>query len=96
MLIPKSIIMTTLAEVAEQLRKARKNAGLTQQELALRAGVNRLTVGRMENLTHGDMSVSALVRLLEAAGYDLKFVKTGFTRTLDDILAEQRTADDAP
>ena len=88
--------MTTLAEVAEQLKKAREDAGLTQQELASRAGVNRLTVGRMENLTHGDMSVSALVRLLDAAGYDLKFVKAGFTRTLDDILAEQRTADDVP
>jgi hypothetical protein len=29
-------------------------------------------------------------RLLEAAGYDLKVVKTGHMRTLEDILAEQR------
>jgi transcriptional regulator with XRE-family HTH domain len=71
--------MTTLAEVANQLKQTRKAAGLTQQELASRAGVNRLTVGRMENLSKGDMSVSVLVRLLEAAGYDLKFVKAGFT-----------------
>ena len=59
--------MTTLADVADQLKDARRRAGLTQQELADRAGLNRLTVGRMENLTHGDMSVSALVRLLENA-----------------------------
>jgi hypothetical protein len=45
----------------------------------------------MENLTHGDMSVMALLRLLEAAGYDLKVVKAGHQRTLEDILAEQRS-----
>lgn len=88
--------MTTLAEVAEQLKRVREEAGLTQQELATRAGVNRLTVGRMENLTHGDMSVSALVRLLEAAGYDLKFVRVGHSRTLEDILAEQRAGREGP
>ncbi len=88
--------MTTLAEVAGHLKQAREEAGLTQQELASRAGVNRLTVGRMENLVNGDMSVSALVRLLEAAGYELKFVKAGHSRTLEDILAEQRTGGEGP
>ncbi|HWM66587.1 MAG TPA: helix-turn-helix transcriptional regulator [Steroidobacteraceae bacterium] len=88
--------MSTLAEVAAQLKRVREETGLTQGELAARAGVNRLTVGRMENLSKGDMSVSVLVRLLEAAGYDLKVVKAGFTRTLDDILAEQRSEQDTP
>ena len=41
----------------------------------------------------GDMSVAALLRLLEAAGFDLKIVKAGHTRTLEDILAEQRRGD---
>lgn len=82
--------MTTLADVAEQLKEARRQAGLTQQELADRAGVNRLTVGRMENLANGDMSVAALLQLLEAAGFELKVVKAGHRRTLEDILAEQR------
>ena len=39
------------------------------------------------------MGVSALVRLLETAGYDLKLVKPGHVRTVDDILAEQRRGD---
>jgi len=82
--------VTTLADVAEQLKAARRQAGLTQQQLAERAGLNRLTVGRMENLTHGDMSVAALLRLLEAAGFELKVVKVGHARTLEDILEEQR------
>jgi transcriptional regulator with XRE-family HTH domain len=88
--------MTTLADIAEQLKGARRQAGLTQQQLAERAGLNRLTVGRMENLTHGDMSVAALLRLLEASGFDLKVVKAGHSRTVEDILAEQRRGDSTP
>ncbi|WP_144630755.1 helix-turn-helix domain-containing protein [Bordetella genomosp. 13] len=82
--------MTNLSHVAEMLKAARKSANLSQEELANRAGVARTTVARMETLARDDMSVSALVRLLEAAGYDLKAVKAGHTRTLHDILAEQR------
>lgn len=82
--------MTTLADVADMLRTARRKAGLSQVELAQRAGVSRTTVARMETVAKGDMSVSALVRLLEAAGYDLQLVKPGHTRTLEDILVEQR------
>ncbi len=47
----------------------------------------------METVAKGDMSVSALVRLLEAAGYDLKTVKLGHVRTIEDILVEQRQGD---
>lgn len=84
--------MTTLADVAEHLKAARAEAKLTQTELAERAGVARTTLARMETLGRGDMSVSMLLRLLEAAGYDLKVVKAGHARTLDDVLAEQRSA----
>lgn len=85
--------MTTLFDVAEMLKSARREARLSQDELAQRAGVARTTVARMETLAKGDMSVSALVRLLEAAGYDLKLVKPGHVRTVEDILAEQRQGD---
>jgi len=82
--------MTTLADMAEQLKLARQQAGLSQAELARRAGVSRTTLARMETLARGDMSVSVLLKLLEAAGYDVKVVKVGHQRTLEDILAEQR------
>lgn len=85
--------MSTLLDIAEMLRDARKKAGLSQGELAQRAGVSRTTVARMETVAKGDMSVSALVRLLEAAGYDLKTVKLGHVRTIEDILVEQRQGD---
>lgn len=85
--------MTTLADVADMLKQARREARLSQQELALRASVARTTLARMETLAKGDMSVSILLRLLEAAGYDLKLVRHGHGhgRTLEDILAEQRS-----
>jgi Helix-turn-helix domain len=88
--------MTTLVDVADMLKEARREAELSQAELARRAAVARTTVARMETLAKGDMSVSALVRLLEAAGYDLKAVKHGHTRTLEDILAEQREGASTP
>lgn len=91
--MPKGYKMTTLADVAEMLKSARKEGGLSQEEMARRAGVARSTLARMETVARGDMSVSALVRLLEGAGYDLKAVRAGHVRTLDDILAEQRRKD---
>lgn len=85
--------MTTLADVAHLLRSLRREAGLSQEALAQRAGVSRATVARMETLAKGDMSVSALLRLLEAIGYNLKPIKQGHVRTVEDILAEQRRGD---
>ena len=82
--------MTTLYDIADMLKEARRDAKLSQEELGRRAGGPRTTVARMENLSRGDMSVSALLRLLEAAGYDLKLVRPGHQRTLEDVLAEQR------
>lgn len=83
--------MSDLADIADMLKTARTDARLSQEELARRAGVARSTVARMETLARGDMSVSVLLRLLESAGYDLKLVKTGHQRTIEDILAEQRS-----
>ncbi|GGK02672.1 helix-turn-helix domain-containing protein [Pseudomonas matsuisoli] len=83
--------MSSLFDVAEMLKQARLEAKLSQTALADRAGVSRSTVARMETLAKGDMSVTALVRLLEAAGYDLKLVKAGHERTVEDILNEQRS-----
>lgn len=84
--------MTSLYDISEMLKQARGDAKLSQEALASRAGVSRTTVARMETLAKGDMSVSVLVRLLEAAaGYDLKLVKAGHERTIEDILSEQRS-----
>ncbi len=82
--------MTALVDVADLLRAVRREAGLTQAELAERAGVARSTVVRMETLARDDMSVSLLLRMLEATGNQLKVVPRGHERTLEDVLREQR------
>ncbi|TCV96649.1 helix-turn-helix domain-containing protein [Biostraticola tofi] len=81
--------MTTLADIAVMLKTARRHAGLSQEVLAQRAGVARSTVARMENLANGDMSVSVLVRLLDAAGVDLHSAPRG-PRSLETFLNKHR------
>jgi transcriptional regulator with XRE-family HTH domain len=88
--------MTTLAEAADLLKEVRRKENLTQGELASRAGLARSTVTRLETLAQGDVGMNAYLRLLEAAGYDMKVVKMGHTRTLKDILNEQRSGRSEP
>jgi transcriptional regulator with XRE-family HTH domain len=84
-------MMTTLAEAAEVLKEVRRKKSLTQAELADRAGLARSTVTRLETLA-GDVGLSAFLRLLAAAGYDMKVVNAGHVHTLKDILVEPRAS----
>ena len=82
--------MQTLAEVGQALQQARLQKRLSQEELTKRAGVARVTLSRMETAANSDMSLSALLRLASALGYELRLVERGRQRTLVDILAEQQ------
>lgn len=83
--------METLADVAQGLRELRAGLGFTQAKLANLASVPRVTLARMETASQGDMSVATLLRLLEATGHEMKFMRrAGHSRTLEDILKEQR------
>jgi predicted nucleotidyltransferase/DNA-binding XRE family transcriptional regulator len=52
------------------LRQARKRAGLSQVELAARAGVTQSVVSAYES-GHRQPAIPALAALIDAAGYDL-------------------------
>jgi transcriptional regulator with XRE-family HTH domain len=82
--------MQTLTEVGQTLQRARLQSRLSQTELAQRAAVSRVTLSRMETAAKSDMSLTALLRLASALGYELKLVERGRQRTLDDVLAEQQ------
>lgn len=82
--------MSTLSDVARMLKAVRNEKSWSQDELARRAGVARTTLARMETTVRGDMSVSVLLRLLDAAGYDLKVV----ARPFDQGVAPEATAVD--
>jgi transcriptional regulator with XRE-family HTH domain len=82
--------MQTLTEVGQALQQARLQRRLTQDELAQRANVSRVTLSRMETAAKTDMSVAALLRLARALGYELRLGERGRQRTLSDVLAEQQ------
>ena len=82
--------MQTLAEVGQALQQARLQKRLTQEELAHRAEVSRVTLSRIETAAKTDMSLAALLRLARALDYELRLVERGHQRTLLDVLAEQQ------
>jgi len=57
--------MNILAEIGDQVRRERRRCGLTQEALALRAGISR---GYLSDVERGkrDLSVTVLFRLLAA------------------------------
>ena len=57
--------------LVQLLREARKRSGLTQAELAKRAGVPQSTVGRIESGVRVP-STELLERLIRAAGLELR------------------------
>lgn len=84
-------------DAARVLRQARLRAGLTQRELAARAGVSQSVVGRIES---GAVipRVDTLDRLLAAAGQGLEPVTRpgrGVDRTLAQALVELSPAERA-
>jgi HTH-type transcriptional regulator / antitoxin HipB len=65
------------AELGEQIRRARLEKGLQQDELADRLGVTRMTISRLE---HGQsVSVDTALRALSECGYAIA-VAPKFTR----------------
>jgi predicted nucleotidyltransferase/DNA-binding XRE family transcriptional regulator len=59
-----------LARAGVLLRQARKRAGLSQVELAARAGVTQSVISAYES-EQRQPSIPALARLIDAAGFDL-------------------------
>ena len=83
--------------LAARVRERRIDAGLTQAELALRAGVTVETVSRLERLLHGRPSpgsnptLETLARLSEALGVEITELlanRTGPDSYLDKLSAE--------
>jgi putative transcriptional regulator len=59
---------TKTKKVANRLKQYRLDAGLTQQEVADFAGIDRKTVNRIENL-HFSPNIDTLLRLSKALGF---------------------------
>jgi transcriptional regulator with XRE-family HTH domain len=66
--------MTLAQAVAEALTTARQRAGITQKELARRAGMAQQNVSRIESGTHANITVETLRRLAAALGRSVEIV----------------------
>jgi uncharacterized protein len=78
-----------MATAGELIRRVRKSAGITQTELAQRAGTSQAAVARYES---GDVSpvVSTLERLLAAGGYRLGLQADSDAPLVDHVRAHRQ------
>jgi transcriptional regulator with XRE-family HTH domain len=61
-----------LVEIGKQVQQQRREAGLTQEQLAKMAGISRVTVNHLENGTLNDLGYAKLATLLSLLGLDLQ------------------------
>ena len=79
-----------LIDLGERVRRERRAAGITQQELAQKSGVSRLRIVQFENGQVFDMKFGTVMQILEAVGMTLALDRPRSARpTLDDIRKEQ-------
>ena len=62
--------IATWEQMGEAVRELRRAAGLTQQQLAERAGVSRLCVSDLERSAR-QTGLSSLLRIVAALGYEV-------------------------
>jgi transcriptional regulator with XRE-family HTH domain len=75
-----------MGAAADLLRTTRLRAGLSQAELAQRAGVPRSVLSAYER-AHRDPGAETLARLLHAAGFELRALPA--RRRLDPVRADR-------
>ena len=64
--------MQTVARLSDNLRRARRAAGLSQAELAERAGVGANTIARIEAEQIDNPRINTLGKLARALGIDAR------------------------
>lgn len=60
-----------LLELGESIRSLRKEKNLTQKELALKSGLSRATLSKLENGYLGNVSIATLNNILSMLGYEI-------------------------
>jgi transcriptional regulator with XRE-family HTH domain len=60
-----------LSEIGVKIKTLRKEKKLTQKDLALSAGISRVTIGKIENGNLGNTSIRSLDIIVNSLGYEL-------------------------
>lgn len=76
-----------LHEIGQQIKALREAKKLTQEELASKCGISRVTLGKVERGELGNTSVKALDIILFNLGLEIEFkTKQGFgLPSLDEL-----------
>jgi transcriptional regulator with XRE-family HTH domain len=82
--------MTDHEDISKAVVKQRKLLGLSQQQLADKAGVSRQLIAKFETGRQPELGFMRLLRILHAVQLDLRISTLNKNRpTLDDLLAEE-------
>ena len=82
--------MKTLSDLGAEYQALRKQAGKTQQEVAMAVGLRQEALSRFERGRGSDFSLAKMLRLAHFLGHDLNFVSDRQRPTLDDVLQERK------
>ena len=86
--------MMDLQFIGKRIAVKRRQLGLTQVDLALRAAVSRATVEALENGRSSELGFSKIIRLLSALGMELELrEQTGRRPTLDQLIEAKEEED---
>jgi transcriptional regulator with XRE-family HTH domain len=77
------------AQTGMMIRDARKQAGLTQAELARRLGMSRATISQLENGVIGDLGIRKLAQIGDRLGLEVT-IRQRRPLTLHEAYARNR------
>ena len=86
--------MLLLVDIAEEIARRRKAAGLSRAELAKRALVSLSTLEALENGRSGELGYAKVNKILGALGLQFKLQEMShFRPTLDELMIENERED---
>ena len=80
-----------LADLAPLLREARRQAGLSQQQLAQPLGMSRATISAIESGRCEEIGFGKLAALLDMVGMEVTVAPRKGRPTIDELRAERRS-----
>lgn len=82
----------TLADLGPLLRQARREANLSQEQLAAPLGMSRATISAIESGRCQEVGFVKLAALLEMVGLEIVVAPRKGRPTVDDLRAERRSS----
>lgn len=82
--------MLSMATIAEEIARKRKELGLSQSALAKRAHIGRSTLDALENGRMGELGYTKINNILSALGLELRLQEATSRRpTLEELMSEE-------